>query len=233
MFEADRALKAHCAYIPGIEQMSLHHATLGSRVELTSAIQELIADRAFIGDMLPVRSEKEFAFRTTRGIERLPAAMQEVVPLAATILQQFHQVQKSLAARQPEAFATALDDMRQQITALCPRGFLVTTPYQWLRHVPRYLQAVLMRHAKLQSAGGGPGAGAQRDARLAADILALQKGLGELQSRQKALNLSAEKIDDFRWHLEELRVSVFAQELRTSVPVSVKKMQDLWAAIVR
>ncbi len=233
MFEADRALKAHCAYIPGIEQMGLHYATLGSRAELTAAIQELIADRAFIGDMLPVRTEKEFAFRTTRGIERLAAAMKEVVPLVATILQQFHQVQKALGARQPEAFTPALDDMRQQLVALCSKDALTATPFEWLRHVPRYLQAMLMRHAKLQSAGGGPGAGAQRDARLAADVVALQKALGELKAHQKTLHLSAERIDEFRWHLEELRVSVFAQELRTSVPVSVKKMQDMWAAIVR
>ncbi|MFO0831969.1 MAG: ATP-dependent RNA helicase HrpA [Phycisphaerales bacterium] len=233
MFEAERALRAHCAYIPGIEQMSLHYSTLGSRADLAASIQELVADRAFIGDMLPVRTEKEFAFRTTRGIERLPAAMQEVVPLVGVILQQFHQVQKALSARQPEAFGPALDDLRQQIVGLCPRGFLTSTPYTWLRHVPRYLQAVQMRLAKLQSSGGGPGAGAQRDARLAGDVLAMQRACDELRERQKALSLSGELVDEFRWHLEELRVSVFAQELRTSVPVSVKKMQEMWAAIVR
>ena len=159
--------------------------------------------------------------------------MQEVVPLVSTILTQHHQVQKSLGSRHPASFDDALNDMRQQAIGLCRRDFLIATPFEWLRHYPRYLQAIQIRLGKLQSAGGGAGAGVQRDARLAADILALQKAYGDLVARGTALGLSPTKIEEFRWHLEELRVSVFAQELRTSVPVSVKRMEDLWTAIVK
>jgi ATP-dependent helicase HrpA len=226
MFEAERALRAHCGYIPGIDQLSLCFSTLGTKAELTAHMQELIADRAFIGDMLPVHTEKEFAFRVSRGIERVGPAMQEVVPIVSSILTLRQQVQKQLSAKHPAAYAQTVADMQEQLVALCPKDFLVSTPFEWLRHMPRYLQAMQLRWTKLVSAGP------QRDARLAADIAALWRGYQELARRQKELNLSVVKIDEFRWYIEELRVGTFAQELRTSVPVSVKRMQEMWTTIV-
>jgi ATP-dependent RNA helicase HrpA len=227
MFEAADALKSYTGYLPGLERMALQYATLGSAQQLRALVQELIADRAFIGDQLPVRSEKEFAFRVNVGLGRLAPAVEEVVSLAATILAGLQQVQFALAQAKAPALAAGVNDVRDQLGALTPPDFLVSTPYPWLRHYPRYFQAILLRLQKMS------GPGMTRDAKNTAEITPLWRGYQELEKRKKELGLSEARIIEYRWMVEEMRVSLFAQELRTAVPVSVKRIQDIWSAIVK
>jgi ATP-dependent helicase HrpA len=227
MFEAAEPLKRHTGYLPGLEKMALQYATLGGAPQLKGLVQELIADRAFIGDQLPVRSEKEFAFRVGVGIDRLGPAVEEVISLAGAILTGFQQVQFALANARAPALAAGVNDIREQLGALTPPDFLVSTPYQWLRHYPRYFQAMQLRLQKMS------GQGLPRDARNLAEITPLWRGYFELERRKKELALNDSKIVEYRWMVEEMRVSLFAQELRTAVPVSVKRIQEVWAAIVK
>jgi ATP-dependent helicase HrpA len=215
-------------YIPGSERMSLQYATLGKPQQFKELLRELIADRAFIGDQLPVRTEKEFAFRVGLGIDRLGAAVEEVAALMGALMNAFQGTQVAIAnASKAPAFQPNLDDIRDQMGALSPPDFLVTTPYQWLRHYPRYFQAIQLRLQKMT------GPGLTRDTRFMNEVVPLWKGYFELEKRRKELNLSESKIVEYRWLVEELRVSMFAQELRTAVPVSTKRLQDLWEAIVK
>jgi ATP-dependent helicase HrpA len=227
MFEAAEPLKRHTGYLPGIERMALQYATLGSAQQLKALIQELIADRAFIGDQLPLRSEKEFVFRVGLGIDRLGAAVEEVMALVGGVLTGFQQVQFALAQAKSPAQAQSVDDVREQLGALTPNDFLISTPYQWLRHYPRYFQAILLRLQKMS------GPGMTRDARNMGEITPLWRGYHELEKRKKELGLSQARIVEYRWMIEEMRVSLFAQELRTAVPVSIKRIQELWATIVK
>jgi ATP-dependent helicase HrpA len=184
-------------------------------------------NRAFIGDQLPVRSEKEFAFRVGVGIDRLGPAVEEVTALAAAILTGFQQVQFALAQAKAPALAASTADIRDQLGALTPPDFLISTPYPWLRHYPRYFQAILLRLQKIS------GPGVARDAKNLAEVTPLWRGYHELEKRKKELGLSEARIIEYRWMVEEMRVSLFAQELRTAVPVSIKRIQDVWAAIVK
>jgi ATP-dependent helicase HrpA len=228
MFGASEELKRHTMYIPGVEKMSLQYATLGSPQQFKELLKELIADRAFIGDQLPVRTEKEFAFRVGVGIDRLGPAREEVTALVGSIMAAYQATQYTIAhASKAPAFQPNLDDVRDQLGALTPPHFLVSTPYEWLRHYPRYLQALQLRIQKMT------GPGLQRDTRNMAEVLPLWRGFYELEKRRKELGLSESKIIEYRWMIEELRVSLFAQELRTSVPVSVKRLTELWQAIVK
>jgi len=226
MFEAAEPLKRHTAYLPGIERLVLQYATLGKPSQLKSLIQELVADRAFIGDQLPVRTEKEFAFRVSLGMQRIGPAMNEAMPLVSGIFASYQAVQAQLGASKAAAWEASLADIREQLGHLMPSEFLVTVPFPWLRHYPRYLQAIQLRLQKLS------GPGLARDAKNAAEIASLWKGYEELMRRQKELALDEAKIAELRWLIEELRVSFFAQELRTSVPVSTKRVQNAWAEIV-
>lgn len=227
MFAAVDALRRHCMYIPGLETAAMQYATLGPMNSFKEGVQELIADRAFIGDMLPVRSEKEFAFRVTRGIEKLGPAVQEVVPVVTQVMALYQDIQRVLSGKQPAAFVPALDDLRDQLGALMPPDFLIRTSFDWLRHYPRYLQAMRVRLSRL---GAG---GHVRDEKLMAEITPYVRGWKELVARQKELGLNPAKVDEFRWHTEEFRVQLFAQELRTSVPVSAKRLQEMWQGIVK
>ena len=114
--------------------------------------------------------------------------------------------------------------MREQLARLVYPGFLSATPPEWLPHLPRYLRAVGLRLQKLRHAP-------DKDRQRSGDIVRLSA----LWRRQAERNALVEKHDPellrFRWLLEELRVSQFAQELKTIAPVSVKRLEEQWGRV--
>ncbi|MCU0938955.1 MAG: DUF3418 domain-containing protein, partial [Burkholderiaceae bacterium] len=103
-------------------------------------------------------------------------------------------------------------------------GFIVATPAAQLGHYPRYLKAIATRLDKLKA---DPARDAQRQAELALLATPFQR---ELAARK---GVADPRLAEFRWLLEELRVSLFAQELRTPMPVSVKRLQKVWESVRR
>ena len=111
------------------------------------------------------------------------------------------------------------------------KRFIADTPFERLQHFPRYLKAIVLRLDKLRGNGGNGESGAARDARLFAEFSPLWTAYerrAQQLARQGAANPA---IEQFRWQLEELRVQLFAQELRTPAPVSAKRLHKLWASI--
>jgi ATP-dependent helicase HrpA len=104
-----------------------------------------------------------------------------------------------------------------------PKRFIASTPYPQLQHFVRYLKAIVMRLDKLRS---DPARDAARLAELRPLEQRYQRRLAELKGQGDA------RLEEFRWLLEELRVSLFAQELRTPQPVSVKRLEKTWAQVV-
>src|SRR5207253_4197833 len=98
------------------------------------------------------------------------------------------------------------------------------TPYERLQHFSRYLKAAGLRLDKLRT-------DPTRDARLMAEFAPLHSAWQREAVARMKQGTMTEEIDQFRWLLEELRVSLFAQELRTPVPVSVKRLAKLWQSI--
>ena len=117
---------------------------------------------------------------------------------------------------------------------LLHKNFIVGVPYERLQHYPRYLKAATLRLDKTRS-------DPTREARLLAEWQTLGKPWErERHALQKSGQASYLKdtlddpfIEEFRWLLEELRVALFAQELRTPTPVSVKRLQKMWDARMR
>ena len=124
-----------------------------------------------------------------------------------------------IQAALPKAAAPAAADIRAQLAWLVPAGFLLTTPWERLQEFPRYLQAIEQRLEKL---GRDP----RRDAQLAAEIAPLETRYRERVKAERGLKPPGE--DEFRWLLEEFRVSLFAQQLKTRVPVSARRLEDAW-----
>jgi ATP-dependent helicase HrpA len=110
--------------------------------------------------------------------------------------------------------------MQQLVTA----RFVVDTPYTQLVHVPRYLKAAVARIDKLKSDPA-------RDVRLMSEMAPVLSQYARARSALKGAPDTG--LDEFRWMLEELRVALFAQELRTPMPVSVKRLQKTWEAMQR
>jgi ATP-dependent helicase HrpA len=179
-------------------------------------------DRTFLAESLPMR-QAEFAQRLEEGPNRLNLIAQEMQRLAATILAEHTQVQRRVAAMQ-KTYPQGAEDVKQHGERLLQAGFLARTPWQRLQHFPRYLKAAALRLDKLR-------AEPQRDAQRAAELAPLEQAWQrERISRAKlggAGRTSAE-LEQYGWLLEELRVSLFAQELKTPVPVSSKRLSKLW-----
>jgi ATP-dependent helicase HrpA len=207
--------------IPGIQQMAMQYMPLGSQEELRDQVVECALDRACLQDPLPADAAS-FNTRRDEGRSRLTLLAQEIARLAATILTEYTAATKKLV--QAKTFTSAYADMTQQLQALVGKRFLLDTPYAQLVHFPRYLKAVGLRIDKLK-------ADASRDMRLSAEMAPLVQPYQRTVAQRKSV-VDA-RLAEFRWLLEELRVSLFAQELRTPMPVSVKRLYKVWDSLER
>ncbi|MEA2709242.1 MAG: ATP-dependent helicase HrpA, partial [Phycisphaerales bacterium] len=103
--------------------------------------------------------------------------------------------------------------------------FVIQTPPEWLKHYPRYLDALAIRLRKLLNAG------LNRDVAAMQEIASLQAQHDERRARHQRDGMTDPELETFRWMLEELRVSLFAQELKTAIPVSSKRLKAQWARV--
>jgi ATP-dependent helicase HrpA len=176
--------------------------------------------RTFLQGSVPV-TQAEFARRVDEGRSRFTLIAQEIARTAAGILAERSALEKRLSAL-AKTFPGPAQDVREQISRLLAPGWLARTPWERLQHIPRYLKAASLRLDKLR-------ADPARDARLAAEFAALDQPY----RRETARRAPSAELEQFGWLLEELRVSLFAQELKTPVPVSVKRLAKLWQTVRR
>ena len=207
--------------IPGLQQMGMQFMALGSQEELREQIINKALDIACLQDPLPLDAAS-FAKRQAEGKSRLVLLVNEIARLLSQVLTEFHGLPKRLQ-NIPAAAAT---DIQSQLQGLVHKRFLTENEYTQLAHFPRYLKAINVRLEKLR-------ADPARDTKLMAEWQsAAAPYLRQAKDRQAGKNTDP-KLVDFRWMLEELRVSLFAQELRTPMPVSAKRLQKVWESMQR
>ena len=118
----------------------------------------------------------------------------------------------------------ATADAAQQLQRLVPKNFIAAAPWTQLQHYARYLKAITSRLDKYR-------ADPARDASRLAELRPLEQRYSRLVAERKGA-VDA-RMQEYRWMLEELRVQLFAQTLRTPVPVSAKRLQKLWESLQR
>ena len=186
---------------------------------LRDDLTQAVCDRAFIGeDELP-RNEKAFKEQIKRARSRLPAVKEAL----SRYLQETAAAYAELNGKLGKHPLTHL--MRQRLQTLLAAGFATRTPWaQWPR-LPIYLKAMTLR---LEKYSGNPA----RDAAREADIQELEQ---MWQEKTDSLVKQGQPVSDdlaaFKWMIEELRVSLFAQELKTPYPVSVKRLMKEWEGL--
>jgi ATP-dependent helicase HrpA len=191
----------------------------GTLEELRTQIIEVALDRAFLVEPLPT-GEGDFKKRVDEGRARLTLIASEVARLAGSILVEFAAAQRKIKDTKNATDAAA--DAAQQLARLVPKRFLATTPYPQLQHFPRYLKAITLRLEKWR-------ADPARDATRLTELRPQEQRFWRLVAERKG-TIDA-RMQEYRWLLEELRVSFFAQELRTPQPVSVKRLDKAWGQI--
>ena len=205
--------------IPELQKMAAAYMSLGTLEELRAQIVEVALDRAFLADPLPIDAAG-FARRIEEGRARLNLIAAEVARLAGTVLAEWAAAQRKLRDSKPPR--EVAEDITAQLQRLLGKRFLAQTEWAALQHIPRYLKAVVMRLDKLR-------ADPARDAARMAELRPLEqrwlRRVAELRGAPHA------RLEEYRWLLEELRVGLFAQELRTPQPVSVKRLDKAWQAL--
>jgi ATP-dependent helicase HrpA len=222
------ALKYLEKNIPELQKMAAAYMQLGKAAdgtgggtleELREQIIAVALERAFLLDPLPTQ-EADFKRRLDEGRGRLTLIATEVARLTALILAEYAVAARKIRDSKQAAEASA--DAAQQLARLLPKRFLVQTPWGALQHVVRYLKAITLRLDKLR-------ADPARDTSRLAELRPLEQRYWRLVSERKGA--VDERMAEFRWLLEELRVSLFAQELRTPQPVSVKRLEKAWTQL--
>ncbi|HBN73638.1 MAG TPA: ATP-dependent RNA helicase HrpA [Sutterella sp.] len=167
-------------------------------------------------------NEAQFRERREEAKGKINLVGRELARALESVVAELSGIPKRLAASR--AFPDIIKDIKEQLKGLFPKSFLLTTPHEQLRHYVRYVRAINVRLDKLRNAPERDAVQMQAVAKLFipyAREVAARKGVVD------------ERLEAFRWMLEELRVSLFAQELRTPMPVSVKRLTKVWESIRR
>jgi ATP-dependent helicase HrpA len=172
------------------------------------------------------RTRAAFEKRLDASRARLPAELAALGRIAVEIAGELDRVHATLRALdgKPGAPRAAIADVRSQLAHLVPRGFFAHAAKDRLAHLPRYLRGAQMRLERLPN-------GPQKDQAKAAQVVPFWTDWLAQHESLRARGVSPEELSAFRWLIEELRVSVFAPELRAVVSVSPQRLADQWAAL--
>ncbi len=206
--------------IPGLRDMGVQFMSLGTSDELKTLLIARVLDRACLTELPWPVDQPSFLARANQAKSRLGLLAQEVGRLIGVILSELASLHKKLLLVRLHLAACA--DVQAQIQRLCPKDFVISVPWEQLVHIPRYLKAAHLRLDKIK-------ADPARDQLRLIELTALQQQW--LRSTQQNRGVPNDRLIEFGWLIEELRVSLFAQELKTPVPVSVKRLEKVWHSI--
>jgi ATP-dependent helicase HrpA len=207
--------------MPHLNESLLYGGAQFDKARLADAIlMQALMQLMRLDESLP-RSEEDYRAR----LEQARAILWEkVVQLAGFVRdchRDYHQVRKQLGGKIPLQAVTVLNDIKSQLSELIQAEYLLTTSWPQLQHYPRYLQAILKRLEKYQR-------DLNRERLLSDQLQQYWQRYKGLRDKNKAQGLFDPALEDFRWMLEEYRVSLFAQTLGTQTAVSDKRLQQQW-----
>ncbi len=185
-------------------------------------------DEAFALDTPPPRDKAAFDARLAAGRAALPDLLAQLARLAIEITMELSKIRAALKPLigKPGIIRAFVDDVQSQLAHLDAPDLWRSTPVARLAHVLRYTKALLIR---VQRQAVDP----PKDQQKAAQVAPLWQQFVARRGELLAHGRTERELDDFAWLVEELRVQVFAPELKTAVPVSLPRVQELWASLSR
>lgn len=207
--------------------MSMAYAPLKGEDSLKEEIITLTVLHLFMDEKEPsITEESQFQQRLQSGRKNLVSQAEKFYKLIARILESYNLVNKQLKTMNAPSLTKTRQEIKNHLDSLLFRGFLRTTPKEWLHHFPRYLKAIQLR---LERRSLDP----LKDQKKAEQIIPLFKTYQTLTKKQSASQIEDPNLKHYRWMLEEYRVSLFAQELKTSLIVSDKRLTLQWQKVLQ
>ena len=203
------------------KELALTAAKLGERKVLVDALVSAAFCQAMFADGRVLREQQQFEQAFEQGIGRVVTIGQEYAEIIESLLQPLHEVQKKLRTLGLSAIYAA-EDINNQLSWLFSAETLSTLRPETIRQYPRYIKALQLRLEKL-------GMQINRDRQSIDELQEFLQPCREALVQDQPLSHELETaLRDFCWLLEEYRVSLFAQQLKTRVPVSEKRLRKRW-----
>ncbi|QVL46647.1 MAG: ATP-dependent RNA helicase HrpA [Methylophilaceae bacterium] len=223
-FELKEQMKQLQKALPNFNQYALQLRNVITPDDLKEDLVTTLADRAFVGeDDLP-RTNDAFMALKQRAKTRLPAVKDALFRIITQIGTEYFALADA-QSKMPAKANRLTKDVETQMQSLLYKGCFSQTPWDQLQHLPRYLKALRLRIEKQPS-------NPDRDGKHAASIgVYWDRWQAEMEKQSKLGDISP-ALADFRWLIEELRVSLFAQELKTPFPISVKRLDKVWSDLI-
>jgi len=191
---------------------------LSQGLDTSTPLAEQFVARVFQASFTSVptpRTKLEFDALVDAGRSHIDSIVQRLLPRVTETLKALRDARQKLAALTNPQYQDAVADVRLQLAGLVPTDFMTSTPDAWFEHLPRYLRAISRRLERLPANG-------KRDAELMRSITPFATAIVQLTGK----SVHRTELEKLRWMLEEYRVSLFAQDLKTSVPVSEKRLSE-------
>ena len=149
-----KELRSQVRWLPSLEQAKIKLTGKISAGEMEANLIDLLARIAFVENQPIVRTQTEFEARRKERGERISRATQEVATWLATLADGYFETRRQIESANKANHGVALADIKRQISWLMPEGFLSYTPWNWLKHYPRYLNAVAYRSGQTSQRSG-------------------------------------------------------------------------------
>jgi ATP-dependent helicase HrpA len=211
--------------LPGLTELALLYRDMGRVDALVEDILLASLDSCILEGSEPLpRDGAGLAALAERKRGDWTAHAERLAKLTLEVLKLWHGLQKRFKGKIDLAQAMALNDIKLQLSNLVYPGFVRETPAQWLKEVPRYLKAVEQRLDKISSQ-------VQRDRVWSGELADYWQQYQARLAKHAQEGKRDVKLALYRWLLEEYRVSLFAQQLGTKLPVSDKRLSKQWSSV--
>jgi len=218
------ALKQQVKYLnknlPGIQKICMSYTNVGSCNDLKLAIIDASIEQSFFTTKNIIRDKESFNQNLQQGSNNLVNNANEICEILSDVFDSYHKIRKQLKKNNKPNWLVSLNDIQSQLDHLIYEDFIYFTPLEYLNSYPRYLQAIQQRLDKLQET-------AERDRQYTNSLNPYWEHFTELNDEY----YDHPVFSLYRWMLEEYRVSLFAQGLKTRIPVSEKRVEKQWLEV--
>ncbi|MDO5308818.1 MAG: ATP-dependent RNA helicase HrpA [Planctomycetia bacterium] len=222
-----KSLHKQVKWLPQVDRARVLAYTL-PQFDFDQALSEIIATQALqltIADT--PTNEQQYDALASRAAERIPMAVQEIVPWYDKFFQAHQDARTAIEKRLYGPAASAAYEAKTQLDRLVAPGFYLVTPIKWLREFPRYFQAIVMRFDKYLSGGS------KVDQLKSEELREFWSRYENAVAQNENKGIVDLELEEYRWAMEEYRVSLFAQRLGTVMKISSVRLDKLWDKTIK
>lgn len=205
--------------LPDIQKICMSYASIGNCNDLKLAIIDASIEKSFF-EKAVIKDESTFNNNLEQGSKELIKNAGKICEILSDVFNNYNKIRKQIKQNTKPNWLHSVNDIKSQLEYLIYEDFIYYTPIEYLSHYPRYLKAIQLRLDKLQQA-------TERDRQHTSLLQPYWDNFNELNDDYYDHPVFAQ----YRWMLEEFRVSLFAQGLKTKIPVSEKRVEKQWQEV--